>query len=177
MQAERRLCSTSLCDHHPIGRQHQPHRGLVSRQQRVDSCEFIGESAGCTGQLCVCDRQITQASQRIPGRLAQGSLGIESVEVEAQHLGQRQQAQRLGGGSAVNHDGVEAAGGSQGSHLGKGKEFLQAGQQGQLLGLKLVEAGPCERSSQPPAHLVPRILQPLTPTELLGMTPRRDLHR
>ena len=81
--------------------------------------------------------------------------GQQPVEVPAEHLGQREQAQRLGGGGAVDDDEVPVAALGLVGQRGERGDLLGAGQRGQLLGDDGVDPHRVEHPEQVVAHHLP----------------------
>ena len=103
--------------------------------------------------------------------------GQHPVDVPAQRLGQREQAQGLRRGRAVDHDDVPAVRRDLVAQLEQRQHLLCAGQHGELLGGDRVDARRVQNRAQVVLDLRPGALEPALGVDLLHPAARLDLDR
>ena len=103
--------------------------------------------------------------------------GEDLLEVPAQDLGEREQAEGLGGRGAVDHDHVVLPGSGMTVHLEKGEELVHPGEDEELLGLDAAGSAPIEHVHQLTADRAPVAVELALGVDLLAVEIGNDLAR
>ena len=111
-QRQIRVGAPSLGDDEPFGVHDEPRaRDVAVGQQLTHTLEAVVETPDAAEHLVTGDGQAGEPAQHRPRELRQAPLRVEhAVHVPTEHVGQRQQPDRLGRGRAVDdHEVVVAA--------------------------------------------------------------------
>ena len=156
VQRQRGEHPAALGDDDPLGGQHDAHAGPGGGEQRADADHELAPGPQHEQHLGAGHRHTGRRRRRGPQHGEQPALGREQpVEVPAEHLGQREQAQGLGGGGAVDDDQVPVAAVGLVGERGEGGDLLGAGQRGELVGDDRVDTHRVEHPEQVVAHDLP----------------------
>jgi hypothetical protein len=110
-----------------------------------------------------------------PGQLAPERK--DTVHPPRQHLGEREEPQRLGGRRAVDDQQVETVVVGQPGQVGEGDDLLETGEQGELFGLDATHTGPVEHGRQIAAEITPLLFEAPEGIDLLAIQPGGQLAR
>ena len=92
----------------------------------------------------------------------------DALDVPAHDLGQRQEPQRLGGGSAIDDETVVVAALDVGLHIDQGEDLVETRDHGELFGLDRLGASPVHQLDHVVLDLAPVVLEPLLRVDLLA---------
>ncbi len=151
---------TRLGDDHALGVHHQPDAGGATvRQDLLDPVQAVVETTTGPEHLVAGHRDVGDPRQHRADHAVEPTAGREDpLHVPRQDVGQAQQADGLGRGRAVDHQGVPVARLGEGLDVAEGEDLVEPGHDGQLLGLDGVDAGPVEHVDEPALDLVPGLL-------------------
>ena len=129
------------------------------RQDLLDPVEAVVEASARPEHLVARHRDVGHPRQdRADHAVEPATGGEDPLHVPRQDVGQAQQADGLGGGRAVDHQGVPVTGLGEGLDVAEREHLVEARDDGQLLGLDGVHPGPVEHVDQPALDVVPRLL-------------------
>ena len=118
--------------------------------------------------LVAGDGDAGDAAEHGTRELGEPALRVEhAIHVPAEHVGQRQEADRLRGRRAVDDHEVVVTRRRELLDVGEREHLVEAGHDGELLGLERVGADPVEHVDHVAPDVVPRLLEAQARVQLL----------
>ena len=175
-QRQVRVGAARFRDHHALGVDDQPHAGAGRvGEELAHAVEAVVEPAGGGEHLVARDRQRGHPAEQGAGHAHHLAFHREdALHVPRQDVGQREEADGLRGGRAVDDDHVPVVRRRVGLDVGEGEDLVETRDDRQLFGLEAVHPRPGEHLAEVRLDVLPGLLHPLLRVELLAPQTVRD---
>ena len=173
VEAEGGPGAPGLGDDHALGGQHEPHGGEVAGQQPLHLAQVPVPARHHLEHLRGRQRHAGRGGRSRAQRPDEPALGRQqAVEVPGERLGQGEQAQRLGGGRAVDDDEVPWPRLDLRPQLEERGDLVGPRQRGELLGDDGVDAEGAEHAQEVVLHHPPGAVEGVWRADLQGREAR-----
>ena len=144
-------------------------RAVTVAEQQAHRLQAVEDLLAGAEHLVARDRQRRDPTEHRRHDLVEPPAHREeAVDVPAEHVGQREQPQRLGRRCAVDHDDIPFTAVGVVGQVGEGEHLVEPGHDGELLGLDALDPGPGQDLEQPRPDVAPRPLEAQAGVELLA---------